>query len=131
MSRTALALLLALASAPAIAGQVAAEPPVTAEQAIENYRRSFRPIRELDCPLPEDPDEIVVCARPRGAADPNRAPLPIGPEPGTRVVGDVPNGTASMNADSCLRLCAQPVEIDVFKAAKFMRNLADRIIDGE
>jgi len=131
LSRTPLALLLALATAPVPAPAEQVEPPVTAEQAIANYREVFEPTRELDCPRSDDPEEIVVCGRRSDAPDPDRAPLPIGPEPGTRIVGDVPNGVASMNADSCLRLCPQPVMIDVYKAAKFMKNLAERLIEGE
>ena len=123
-----LPLLLALAPAPALAAQTVAP---TAEEAMATYRQTFKPTRELDCPRSQDPEEIVVCARPKDAPDPDRPPLPIGPEAGERVRGDLPNGVASMNADSCLRLCPQPVQIDVCKAAKFMKNLADRIINGD
>ena len=131
MSRLPLAALLALAPAPVAAGQAAAQPARTAEDAMANYRQTFESVRELDCPTPEDPEEIVVCGRPSGAPDPNRAPLPIGPEPGARIVGDVPSGRASMSAGGCIKLCPQPVMVDVFKAARFMKNPADRIINGE
>lgn len=50
MSRMALAMLAAFAPAPAVAGQVAADRPLTAEQAMRNYREAFPPTRELDCP---------------------------------------------------------------------------------
>ena len=130
LSRLPLALFLALAAAPATAGQTDGAS-VTADQAMANYREVFQTTRELDCPRSDDPEEIVVCARPKDAPDPNRAPLAADPEPGARVAGDVPNGVASMNADSCLRLCPQPGMVDVYKAAKFMKNLADRIINGE
>ena len=131
MSRMALALPLALASAPAIASQAGTQPARTAEEAMANYRETFESVRELDCPTPEDPEEIVVCGRPSGAPDPNRAPLPIAPEPGMRVVGGVPSALESMSAGGCISRCPQPVMVDVFKAAKFMKNLADRIINGE
>lgn len=51
---------------------------------MENYRDTFAPVSELDCPKSEDPDEIVVCGRAPGAADPNRLPLPVQPLPGAR-----------------------------------------------
>ena len=129
MSRMALALLLALASVSAAGAQET--PPVTAEEAMVSYRQVFKTTRELDCPTPDDPEEIVVCGRRNGAPDPNRAPLPIAPEPGSRIAGEVPSGLASMSADRCLRLCHQPVMVDVVKAAKFMRTLAERLIEGE
>jgi hypothetical protein len=131
MSRMALAALLALAPAPAAAGQAATQPARTAEEAMANYRETFESVRELDCPTPEDPEEIVVCGRPSDAPDPNRAPLPIGPEPGARVVGGVPSALESMSAGGCISRCPQPVMVDVFKAAKFMRDLAERIIEGD
>jgi hypothetical protein len=126
MSRMALALPLALAATPAAAGQAATQPARTAEEAMANYRQTFESVRELDCPTSEDPEEIVVCGRPSGAPDPNRAPLPIAREPGARIPGE-----NSGDSGGCIRLCHQPVMVDVFKAAKFMKNLADRIINGE
>ena len=126
MSRMALALPLALAATPAAAGQVATQPARTAEEAIANYRQTFESVRELECPTPDDPEEIVVCGRPSGAPDPNRAPLPIAREPGARIPGE-----NSGDGGGCIRLCHQPLMIDVVKAAKFTRKLVDRIFHGE
>ena len=79
LSRMPLALPLALALMPLTAAQ--ATEPLSAEQAMINYREAFKSPREIDCPA-SDPDEIVVCGRPKDAPDPNRAPLPIAREPG-------------------------------------------------
>ena len=130
MSRMALALIPTFVPISAAVGQEASGP-VTAEQALVHYRQVFKTTRELDCPASDDPDEIVVCGRQRGAADPNRAPLPIGPEPGARIAGELPTGLASMSADRCLRICHQPIKVDVVKAARFMRSLAERLIEGD
>lgn len=77
MLRHAAALMLALFSAtlagPALAqsedqaAEAAAEEPLTAEKIIEVARERLRPagVRQ-PCKLPDNPDEIVVCAR-----DPN------------------------------------------------------------
>lgn len=125
MSRMALALLLAASPAAGMA-QVAGAPPATAEEALANYRQTFQATRELDCPRGKDPNDIVVCARPKDAPDPNRAPLPIPREPGARIPGE-PLG----DDGGCHRLCPQPLNVDLIGAAKFMKNLAERLIEGE
>jgi hypothetical protein len=122
----ALALLLALPSATADAGQGGAMPPVTAEEALARYRQAFQSTRELDCPRGGDPNDIVVCARPKDAPDPNRAPLPVPREPGARVAGE-----PMADGGGCHRLCPQPLKVDLIGAAKFMKNLAERLIEGE
>jgi hypothetical protein len=126
-----MALALLLAPVPAAAGQVASTPPATSEEALANYRQTFKSTREIDCPRSVDPNDIVVCARPKDAPDPNRVPLPIGPEPGARVGGEMPSGLASMAAGGCISRCHQPVMVDVVQAAKFMKDLAKRLIEGE
>ena len=95
-SRLALPLLLAFAASPA-----AAQQAVTAEEALANARRTFVPTAELDCPRASDPEEIVVCAR--QGPDPYRLPLPVPPEPGSRVAGEAPSGTDVLAAaeDPC------------------------------
>jgi len=73
--------LVPLVSMLALPGPAWAGPPVTAEAAVQNYRRAFPSVAEIDCPT-GDGDEIVVCGRPQGAPDPHRLPLPVGREPG-------------------------------------------------
>jgi hypothetical protein len=93
MARIALLLLVVLA-APARAAE-----PLTAEAAIDNYRKMFQPVALLDCPKAGGPDEIIVCGRPDGP-DPNRLPLPSG-MPGDRVrllPGEPPSAVAALDA---------------------------------
>src|SRR3546814_20587569 len=71
---------------------------LTAEQALENYRDTFVPVSELDCPASENPHEIVVCGRSPGAPDPNRLPLPYQPLPGARDTADPLSGTAALTS---------------------------------
>jgi len=76
---------------------VAAAPP-TAEQAMVQYRRTFRPVEELRCPKSVGPDDIVVCGR-REGRDPNRVPFPDEREPGERVhlvAGEAPSASAGL-----------------------------------
>lgn len=122
----ALALLLAALPTAAEARQAASGPPVSAEEAIAKYRQTFPSTRELDCPAPKDPEEIVVCGRPKDALAPDRAPLPIAREPGARIAGEL-----LVDGGGCISRCPQPVMVDVYQAAKFMKNLAERLIQGE
>src|SRR3546814_15369874 len=83
-----------------IGGAMAMTAPaqtLTAEQALENYRDTFVPVSELDCPESENPDEIVVCGRRPGAPDPNRLPLPVEPLPGARASDDALSGHQVLN----------------------------------
>jgi hypothetical protein len=89
----AVAALLVLPFAP----QAAAAAPVTADQAMTNYRSTFRSVAELRCPKAEGA-EIVVCARPEGP-DPNRVPFPDEHDPGARVgllPGEPPSATEAL-----------------------------------
>ena len=70
---------------------------LTAEQALANYRETFAPVSELDCPKGEDPDEIVVCGRSPGSPDPNRLPLPVEPLPGARNTDESLSGIPVLN----------------------------------
>lgn len=70
MSRMTIGLLLL--SGPGAAG---AAPATTAEQALSNYRATFKSPAELDCP--RDGDAIVVCGRRRQEGPPERLPLPV------------------------------------------------------
>ena len=104
-----------------------AAPALTAEQAIENYREQFVPVAEIDCPTPTDPDEIVVCGRGPGQKDPNRMPFESVRVPGERIPGE----PAGAEAFSCLRLCPQPLKIDLIKAVKIGRKIVRHILDPD
>jgi hypothetical protein len=122
---------LAWRLAPTIASIAALTAPasaqsITAEQAIANYRRTFAPIAELDCPKPADGEEIVVCGR-AGRPDPYRAPLPVLRTPGLPHPGEAQDGSAL----ACLRLCDQPLSIDLIKAAKIGRKIIRHIFDPD
>lgn len=80
MSKMPLALLLAVLSVPAFAGE-----PLTSEQALENYRTKL--VAPPRCPTSVDPEDIVVCGS-RVSANAHRLPLPVGPMPGDRVHGE-------------------------------------------
>jgi hypothetical protein len=72
--------------------------PATAEQAMAQYRHTFRPVEELRCPKSVGPEDIVVCGR-REGRDPNRVPLPDEHEPGERVhlvAGEAPSASAAL-----------------------------------
>src|SRR5688572_15961903 len=112
--RTAVMTMLVAAALVSHAPAAAAET-LTAEQAIERYRDQYQPVAELDCPTPSDPDEIVVCGR-AGQRDPNRLPFDPPRTPGERLHGEAPSGMDAMNADACLRLCPQPLKLDLIKA---------------
>lgn len=86
------ALLLALA---------AAQPGMSAEEAIAAQRAELRSALRLDCPPGAAGDDIVVCGRSR-EAERQRLPLPSRVEPGarTRLPGEPPTGMDALNADS-------------------------------
>lgn len=76
--------------------------PQTAEQAMENYRLTFKPpeVREVrECARQPDND-IVVCGR-RDLPD-QRLPLPLDPVPGERTAGEPPTAlTAAGSRERC------------------------------
>lgn len=76
-----------------LAAPAGAAEPMTAEAAMERYRRLVAPIAVLNCPKAQSPDEIVVCGRPEGR-DPNRLPLP--PPPGERIMGEAVSAVEAM-----------------------------------
>src|SRR4051812_30072454 len=72
--------------------------PATGEQAMAQYRHTFRPVEELRCPKSVGPEDIVVCGR-REGRDPNRVPLPDEHEPGERVhlvAGEAPSASVAL-----------------------------------
>lgn len=73
-------------------------------------------------------DQIIVCGRPaRGGG----YRIPWVPEPGARVrlvAGEAPSAMAAMGADRCLRLCYQPVMVDIGAAVRTLRRGLDRLL---
>ncbi len=100
-------------------------PPVTAEQALTNYRKVIKPTRELDCPRGAGSDEIVVCGQlEEEAAKVGRLPLPVAREPGERIAGE-----PLADSGGCMRLCHQPVMIPLHKAPEFIGRIIERLKD--
>ena len=102
-----------------------------AERAMTRYRQVFKPTAEIDCPRPDDPETITVCGR-RPETDPNRLPLPVGPDAGspTRLLpGEAPRAT--MNVGGCMRLCPQPVQVDLIKAVPAVVEGIKKILDPD
>jgi len=73
--------------------------------------------------------EIVVCGRrPRGAG----IRVPWEPEPGARIhliAGEPPGGLAAMGAGGCLRLCPQPLRVDLIGGDRSIVNAVGRGIE--
>ena len=116
----------------------ASAQPVTAEQAVENYRGAFKSLEELDCPKSTDPEEVVVCGR-RDRADTARLPLPVAPEPGRRVQGEaVSTVAAAGRRETCstvgpMQECGGglPIFGIAVTAAKAAVKIAEEIIDPD
>ena len=115
MSRMTAVLILAAGAAPA-------EAQVTAEQALSNYRKTYKSTQELDCP--KDGSEIVVCGRLGGGRDPARLPLPVAREPGARVAGE-PLG----DGGGCVIRCHQPVQVNILAIPGFIGKVIGRLKD--
>lgn len=113
--------------AAAVACGTAGAEPMTAEQAMETYRQTFEPLSELDCPKAKDEEEIVVCGRRAGQADPNRLPIVPPRAAGERVAGE----PATMAAFSCLHSCPQPLKLDLIKTVKVGRKIVRHILDPD
>ena len=113
-----------LALLPLMAMQTAAPNSVTAEQALETYKTEFK-LPDPRCAPGDDAEAIVVCGR-RDPDDsgPKALRVPYVPEPGRRVPGEV-----SFDGGGCMRLCHQPVQVDVFKVGraivKGVKNLVE------
>jgi hypothetical protein len=79
----------------------------------------------------DDPDGVVVCGRVRRVGGGYRVPWQ--PEPGARVrlvAGEPPSGAGAMGAGGCLRLCLQPVMINLLDPRAIARGI-DRILGGD
>ena len=73
-------------------------------------------------------DSVIVCGRLVQGGGGYR--IPYQPEPGARVrlvAGEAPSAMAAMGADSCLRLCEQPVMFNLLDPGSIIRGL-DRIL---
>jgi hypothetical protein len=103
------------------AGVAPAEAQITAEQALVNYRKTFKSTREIDCP--KDAGEIVVCGRLVGR-DPARLPLPVEREPGARVAGE-----ASRDTGGCISRCHQPAQVNILAIPGFIGKVIERLRD--
>lgn len=72
--------------------------------------------------------EVVVCGpNVRGAG----YRIPYEPEPGERVrliAGEPPSARAALDGAGCLRLCEQPVMINVFSAVSAVAHGIDRLL---
>lgn len=109
-----------------------ADPPVaTAEEALAAYDAEFDAVmanaRSLRrCPRGSDGEDIVVCGR----ADDAGMRIPYEPVPGEvhRIAGDIPGGPGAMAAGACLRLCPQPVMIDVIGTIRALSRGVDRLL---
>jgi len=126
-SRTALILLAAAWPAAALA-----EPPsATAEAALAAYDAEFDAVMAgarsaRRCPRTGDGEDIVVCGR----ADDSAMRVPYAPIPGEvrHIAGDLPTGPGALAAGGCLRLCPQPVMIDVIGTIRSLSRGLDRIL---
>jgi hypothetical protein len=89
-----------------------------------------RRTEEARCRIGED-DGIIVCGRLVRRGGGYR--IPYRPEPGARVrliAGELPSATAAMSADHCIRLCPQPIMIDLLHPSSIARAI-DRILGGD
>jgi hypothetical protein len=131
--------LLSLALAWAAAAHAQAIDP---QALVEAQRQQVRGLVRPGCRTSADPEEIIVCGRrdDRGPRGPLPA-LPYAPEPGSIPAGAQAGGEqrAAMANDRCLRLCHQPVQVNVMRvgaggaggAAAAIGEAADRLRDDE
>lgn len=97
---------LAIAAAALLQVPAAAQPPLSAEQALARQQSSLRSGLGIGCD--RGTAEIVVCAR--QGPDPNRLPLPVQPEPGDRRSGEPvdPSETLALSAQTCTTVGRNP-----------------------
>ena len=121
MDLSRLAPLILLAAVPA--GAISA-PPITADQAMTNYRKLIKTTRELDCPRDGSTDEIVVCGNRESVTRAGRLPLPVAREPGERIAGE-----PLADGGGCISRCHQPVMIPLHKIPGFVGKVIERLKD--
>jgi hypothetical protein len=129
MKARAALVLIAAAWPPAA---MADPPPITtADEAIaaddaefEALMADSRAVRR--CRRDGDGDDIVVCGR----TDDSRMRVPYEPVPGEvhHIAGEPPSGTGAMAAGQCLRLCPQPVMVDLIGAVRTIARGLDRLL---
>ena len=126
MSRMALALIFASTSAPA-EGQSLSD-----REAMERYPDDvLKPLAITRCPDNADPVQIVVCGA-RHTAEPPR--LSTDGEvrlSGNPLPGEAPTGMAAMGAGACIRLCHQPLRIDIIGAVRTVGEVIERLMDDD
>jgi hypothetical protein len=108
---------------------LAAAQQLNPEAAIAAQRAEVRTAMRIDCPPGGGDEDIVVCGRGRGAGG-EAYRVPFVAEPGriARLPGEAPTGGDALAADRCLRLCPQPVMIDVVGAIRAVEHGLDRIL---
>lgn len=130
MTKSRTALILFAAAWPAAAF---ADPPAaaTAEEALAAYDAEFDAVMAgarsaRRCPRSGGGEDIVVCGR----ADDSGMRMPYEPVPGEvrHIAGDLPTGPGALAAGGCLRLCPQPVMIDVIGTIRALSRGLDRIL---
>jgi len=125
-------------AAMAIATPAIAAPPITAEEAMTNYQKSFGKSAGIDCRRDTGSDEIVVCGRSE-QRDPNRVPLPDEREPGAPVrllPGEPPSAVAALSAGSgmnCATVGPNPRcngGLDVFRVVGVLAKMVKELTSG-
>lgn len=123
--------MLALVAFGQPAAAPAAAPDPTAEEALAAWDAEFDAVMadarsRRRCPRGSNGEDIVVCGR----ADDQTMRVPYEPVPGEvhHVAGDLPTGGEAMAAGGCLRLCSQPVMVDIEQAIRFLARGADRLL---
>lgn len=121
----ALAAAFAPAAASAAPGLIAAPPDPLGDIAREAARGGHGSSR---CDS-DDPASIIVCGR-RSAGGPGGYRVPYEPVPGEvhHIAGELPGGAAAMGADGCLRLCEQPLSVDIIGAVRTLGHGIDRLL---
>lgn len=129
MSRIARIPILLAAAAPAgahAAPALLAAPSDPLGDIARDAGRSGRAVSRCDS---DDPAGIIVCGRRRGGAVEGYR-VPYVPVPGEvhHIAGDPPTGGDAASADGCLRLCEQPLSIDIIGAARAIGRGIGRLL---
>jgi hypothetical protein len=129
--------VFALAAALPLSAPAYGAATITAEEALENYRKSFDTGKLVDCRRDNDRDEIVVCGR--SGPDPDRVPFPDEREPGAPVrllPGEPPSAVAALSAGSGMNCSASNNPrcnggLDVFRVVSVLGKAFKTLTDGE
>jgi hypothetical protein len=127
----AAAFLLAAPGAPLFAAPAPGETGgemLTAEQAMANYHRRFSLAGGAACAAADAKDELVVCGR-RPFHD--RASFPEEPGASIRHAGEAMTARDAMSADRCIRLCEQPVTVNIFEVVAAAPKIIRHILHGD